>query len=438
MKALRKLLTAALATALPLSALAQPAPTEQPPVSETRPTPAAETPPPVAPAPKPAAAPAPLVTLYGTLNVNLQYTEASDATSGSAADISPRTAVSIDSSNIGVRGALDVGAGLKAVYQCETQASIDNVADTRALCNRNSRIGLSGSFGTLFLGNWDTPYKAATYGTKADDPFGNTDVFGFQGIFGSPGYNVRSQVWLGTQPGAFDLRASNVAAYWTPKFGGLSAKVQYGTNETRSADGIVDPHLVSAVVNYDLGGLSLAATGEYHEDAFGLRTITGANASRNSAKDMAWKLAAGYELPMGGGSALTIMGMVEQLLYEQENAGDGFSDYDRLAWLVGAKFRTGAHEFRARYAQALDPNIDAATGTTLAANAEDELGAQQFAVGYAYHLAKSTQLFAFYTQILNDDRAQYTFSVGGAPGMGGGTPAGADPMAVGLGIRLAF
>jgi predicted porin len=424
MKALKKLLTAALATALPLSALAQPAPA-------------------------PAAAPAPLVTVYGTLNVNLQYTEASDATAGSAADVAPRTAVSIDSSNIGFRGALDVGHGLKAVYQCETQASIDNVTDTRALCNRNSRIGLSGTFGTLFLGNWDTPYKAAAYGTKADDPFGNTDVFAFQGIFGSPGYNVRSQVWLGTQPAAFDLRASNVVAYWTPKFGGLSAKIQYGTNETRSADGAVDPHLVSAVVNYDLGGLSLAAAAEYHEDAYALRSIAvgtpglvaGATpADRTTAvgsaasKDMAWKLAAGYELPLGGG-ALTVNAMVEQLLFQQDNAGAGFTDYDRFAWLVGAKFRMGAHEFRARYSQALDPNIDGVAGVT--AN-EDDLAAQHYALGYAYHIAKSTQLFAFFTQILNEDRAQYTFSVGGAPGMGAGTPAGADPMAVGVGMRLAF
>jgi predicted porin len=435
MKALRKLLTAALATALPLAALAQPAPTEQPPVSENRPTPAAETPPPVAPAPKPAAAPAPLVTVYGTLNVNLQYTEASDATSGSAADVSPRTAVSIDSSNIGVRGALDIAHGMKAVYQCETQASIDGL-DTRAICNRNSRIGLSGTFGTLFLGNWDTPYKALAYGTKADDPFGNTDVFGFQGLFGSPGYGVRSTAFSGAANAGFDQRAANSVAYWSPKFSGLSFKLQYSTNEQRSADGIVDPQLVAAGVNFDLGGLSLGAAAEYHEDAYGLRTITGANASRNASKDMAWKLAAGYELPLGVG-ALTVMGMVEQLLYEQENAGDGFSDYDRLAWLVGAKFRTGAHEFRARYSQALDPNADAATGTTLAANAEDELGAQHYALGYAYHATKSTQLFAFFTQILNDDAARYTFGVGGATAVLA-TPAGADPMAFGVGIRQAF
>jgi predicted porin len=196
--------------------------------------------------------------------------------------------------------------------------------------------------------------------------------------------------------------------------------------------------LAGAAINYDMGGLSLVASGEYHEDGFGIRVINAAaNTGTQNSRDMAWRLAAGYELPLGIG-ALTVMGMFEQLLYEQEDAVAGFSDYDRLAWLVGAKFRTGNHELRARYSQALDPEITAATGTTLAANAEDELAAMQFALGYAYHLAKSTQVYAFYTQILNDDRAQYTLTIGGAPGMGGGTPAGADPMAAGLGIRYAF
>ena len=176
---------------------------------------------PAAPAEPPKA---PLATVYGTLNVNFQYAEASDATAGSASDVSGRTAVSIDSSNIGVRGGLDVEHGLKVVYQCETQASLDGM-DVRGLCNRNSRVGLSSNFGTLFYGNWDAPFKAAAYGTKADDPFGNTDVFGYQGIMGSPGFNVRSGAFTGGVQAGFDLRAANSVAYWSPKFAGFSFKV---------------------------------------------------------------------------------------------------------------------------------------------------------------------------------------------------------------------
>jgi predicted porin len=116
-----------------------------------------------------------------------------------------------------------------------------------------------------------------------------------------------------------------------------------------------------------------------------------------------------------------------------------------MAWYLGAKFRTGNHELRARFSQALEPNCTLADGSDCPDAVTDERGAQQYALGYAYHLAKSTQIYAFYTQIMNDDAAQYTFSVGG-PQTGSGstdylfaaTPAGADPLAVGVGMRYAF
>jgi predicted porin len=439
MKASKTLLAAALA-ALPLAAAAQA-------------TPAA--PAPGAP-PKPPAAP--LVQVYGTLNVNLQYTESSGTTVGAAADVQPRPAISIDSSNVGVRGSFDVLHGLKAIYQCETQASIDG-EDTRALCNRNSRVGLQGGFGTLFFGNWDTPFKAGSYGTKADDPFGNTDVFGFNGLMGSPGFGVRSSAWIQPTPFAtsnpvanvnvtasFDHRAGNSVAYWSPKFGGLSAKVQFALPEFRNlrttgtGGGPQDPMLLSGVVNYDQGPLSVFVSGEYHEDAYGLRVLNAANTNLSAAKDFAYRVGAGYDLPLGVGT-LNVMGMFEQLFYGQEDAtvAASFDDYNRMAWLVGAKFRTGNHELRARYSQALSPEANVAAGTLPATFDEDELGAQNYALGYAYHLAKNTQVFLFWTQMMNDDQARYTFGVSGAAAVvGANTAAGATLSAGGLGIRLAF
>lgn len=389
---------------------------------------------------EPAPPPPPVVQVYGTLNVNIQYTGAEGATNA-AQNVKPRFAVSIDSSNIGVRGTLEVSHGLKAVYQCETQASIDG-DDTRAICNRNSRVGVSGDFGTLFLGNWDTPYKAGTYGTKADDPFGNTDVFGFQGLLGSPGYGVRSSAFNSSAAAAvtasFDQRAANSIAYWSPKFSGLSAKVQASVDEFANAAGTVRPFLVAGSLNYDLGGLSIVGQAEYHADAFGIRTMSGANAGIQASKDLGLRLAAGYEFPLGDGS-FNVVGWFEMLSYGQDKATDGFKSYSRPAYLVGAKYRVGDHEFRGRYSAAMAPSIKAFDGGTLAANAEDQLGAQSYAVGYAYYLAKSTQLFLYYTQIMNEDRARYTFGVSGAAAVvGANTPAGSSPSAVGLGTRIAF
>lgn len=406
MTELRKVLVAVLTLSLPVSALAQAA-----------------------------AAPAPLYQIYGTLNVNLQYTEAGDATAGSASDVSARWAVSSDSTNIGIRGNVDVGHGLKAVYQCETAANID--AGPVGICNRNSRVGLSGNWGTLFYGNWDTPFKAGAYGTKAEDPFGNTDVFAYQGIMGSPGFHGRSGAWSGAATHVFDLRAQNSVAYWTPTFSGLSAKLQWATDEAKNASGIVNPTIYSAAVNYNMAGLSAFAAVEQHEDGYGLRAISGDNGGAFAAKDMAWRIGAGYELPLAGLGALTVSAMVEQLSYAQDDTLDGYEDWDRMAWLLGAKFRAGNHELRARYSQALEPSCTLADGTDCPDTETQDLGAQQLAVGYAYHLAKSTQVYAFYTTIMNDDAATYSFSIGGS-GAVNGAPIGADPSAFGVGIRHAF
>ncbi len=428
---MRKLFAAALAS-LPLATLAQTAP-------------------PAEPAAAPAAPAAPAIQLYGTLNVNTQYTGAESATV-KAEDVKYRFAVSTDSTNIGVRGTLDLSAGYKGVYQCETSAALDGEG-VSGICNRNRRVGLTAGWGTLFFGNWDTPMKNGHYGTKADDVFGNTDVFGFQGIMGSPGFGVKTSAFNSSSANAttasFDQRAANTVGYWSPKFSGLGVRVQYSVDEFANANGTVRPQLLGAGVNYDMGPLSIVATAEYHEDAFGLSVInpgttaSPGNTGKQASKDLGWRLAAGYDLPLGVGT-LNVMGMFEQLSYGQKDAVGSattvvLKDYSRLAWLLGAKFRTGNHELRARYSMAMKPSITAASGSTLPATAEDKLGATSYAVGYAYQFAKSTQVYAYFTQIMNEDRARYSFGVAGAANVtGANTPAGSNPTAAGLGIRLAF
>ncbi|HEX9244194.1 MAG TPA: porin, partial [Anaeromyxobacter sp.] len=207
MTSLKKLI-AVLAMSLPLAALAQQAA-----------APAADKP--------------PLYQIYGTLNLNLQRigTVGAPVTTigGAENNIQSRWAVSADSSNIGVKGTANVAGGFGVVYQCESNAKLDGVVPAAGdvICTRNSRIGLTNAtYGTLFLGNWDTPFKALYYGTKADDPFGSTDTFGANNILGSPGSKTRSG-----QANGFDIRATNSIAYWTPKIMGLGARAQVSVDE---------------------------------------------------------------------------------------------------------------------------------------------------------------------------------------------------------------
>lgn len=406
---------------------------------------------------KPAAAPAkpPLAAIYGTLNVNFQLTAAPGATNP-AQSVRPRNSVSVDSSNIGVRAALPVNEWVGGTAQCETSANVDGI-NVQGICNRNSRVGLTGPWGTLFYGNWDTPFKAAAYGTKADDPFMNTDVFGYQSIMGSPGFGYRSGGWSTVSDSrikGFDVRANNSVAYHSPSFYGLSAKVQYSADEFKNVKGTQNPELFGGVVNWDYAvtpeiAVTLLAAYEQHNDGFALVGIngavgaafgsTGANtagtaAVANSSTDSAWRVGAGIQLTSPAG-ATTVGGMFDQLTLEQKHAAAGaVTKYQRGAWQVALKHRYQDFELRLRYSQAAKGSVTLNGG----GGSTDDYGASMLVGGLAYYFAPTLQTYVHVGQIKNDASAQYTFTIGGSPTVADPPPKGADLWAGLVGIRYAF
>jgi predicted porin len=394
------------------------------------------------------------VTVYGTLNLNMQSTEAKGSTSSPATnDVSSRLALSNDSSNIGVRAALKLNDMIGGVAQCESSANVSGIAGA-TFCGRNSRVGLTGDWGTLFYGNWDTPYKAAAYGTKADDPFGNTDVYDNAGLMTSPGFSTKTGAYSTASDSKvlnFTVRAQNSIAYHSPKFMGLSAKLQYVADMYKNNNGTQDPSLFSAVVNFDWQALSVFATYEQHNDGFGLVGINGSSRQlgatvANTAgtpttglvttalhtTDTGLRFGAGYELntPVG---ATTLSAVWEQLNYEQSNAAAGaLKKFSRNAIQFGLKHRMGDHELRLRY-----NGNDKGTATVVGGSGNtDHYGATMLTVGYAYYIAPSLQVYGYYAKITNQLKAQYTFGTGGD--MPSSLPAGADPSAFGLGTRFSF
>jgi predicted porin len=320
-------------------------------------------------------------------------------------------------------------------------------------CNRNSMVGVAGLWGRLFLGNWDTPFKALPTGTRADDPFLSTDVYGFNALMGSPGFNYRTSAWVtasNTPIAGFDIRASLSVVYQSPRWNGLSTKLAWATNGFANASGTQNPNLYSAAVNWDSGPFSVMAAYERHDDGFALVAINntttglafgataannaGTNTLANSTIDTAWRAGAGYQLdsPVG---ATTVGVLVDQLLLKQAHAAAGaVARYQRLAWQVALKHRAGDHELRARFNRA-DAGSCSLNGPACSA---DGYGATQLSLGYAYHVTAGFQTYLSFTKITNERNAQYTFSIGGSPTISGTTPRGADPEALGIGVRYAF
>ena len=93
-------------------------------------------------------------TVYGKLWISV---ESQDTLSGTEVDM-----VS-NASRLGVKGSMDFGEGLEAIYQAEYEIDpVDGTADEkngRTFKQRNSFIGIKGSYGTLFLGTHDTALK---------------------------------------------------------------------------------------------------------------------------------------------------------------------------------------------------------------------------------------------------------------------------------------
>jgi hypothetical protein len=424
------------------------------------------------PAPVPATPAPPTVQVYGTLNVNTQWTRTFNGVTAAgvptkANDVSPRLAISTDSTNIGVRGGMKVIDWMQVDYQCETQAQV-NGFDLRGLCGRNSKLGVSGVFGSAFMGNWDTPFKSVWYGTKADDPFGNTDVFNATNLMGSPGFGYRSSNWIndttvngaaGAQAGAvipapantvagFDIRANQSLSYWTPKYSGLQAKFMYGVNEFKNQTGSVSPKLWSASLIYDNGPISIVGAFEDHEDSFGLVAINPAgtggagsnfgavkgNTAVAHSEDRAYRIGAGYQLP----TDTIIAGAFERLQYLQGAGVVGsIAEYSRYAWQVAVTQNFGKHQLRFRYNKAEDGDCKIVGG---GACSTVGYGAVNYTAGYAYLFTKTAQVYLTYVDIRNGNKGQYTFNTGGAPTVyrAPGTTKGNDPQAVALGLRYAF
>lgn len=395
------------------------------------------------------------VTVYGTFNVDFENVERDGATNppdagnnlvpssavaGSpitGADLESRNRVSSNSSNIGFRGTEDLGNGLKAIFQCESGVSVDTGAESSSsgdFCTRNSNVGLTGGWGTVFYGNWDTPYK---FSALPLDAFYAATIAAGNSILGQPGFNVVNTTQGGRVGSAadatFDRRQGNSVQYWAPVFKGFSARIAYSANEGRGLAGGVEinPYIWSIAATYLNGPLYLALAYERHEDYFGLFGITGAaaqgpSASNASSRDQAFKAGAGYTL---GNTTLNLV--YERLEYENDQSLVGaVNEYERNAVYVGLLHKIGAGTIRAAFGWADEGDCEA---VGVACNT-DELGAKHYVLGYSYSFSKRTDVYALFSKVDNDDLAAYNFGFNGLSGAG----VGSDPSGFGLGIRHSF
>ena len=427
------------------------------------------------------------VEVYGTLNTDFENVRATGATGAGAARpgcpngtcgmggtpsglVEPsRNRVTSNSSNIGFRGKEDLGMGLNAIFQIESGISIDNATNTSTtsgtnstgfLGTRNTNIGLSSkTLGTLFYGNWDTPYKSLT-NTNAFDSFWGTGIANDNTMIGTPGFGVASSNGTGRVNGAadasFDRRQGNSVQYWTPQFYGISGRLAYSANEGRAAENATvaapntNPAIYSANIAYDsptfeYGSFRIAYSFEQHRDYFGLSQLGGtplgtpAMGANPASRDNGNKVALSYNVNTKlGMTSLNVA--FEQLAYNNSESGVAAApatdliQYHRNVLYVPVKHQIGANTFRLGFGQAWAGSCHRAGGPTTACSTSG-LDAKQYSLGYSYSFSKRTDVYGFYTLINNGDFGNYVLGNGAGISSTGTTAAGAGGGSAGVGAR---
>ena len=280
--------------------------------------------------------------IYGTLVTfvdNIQATGASTSAASSnalvtvsatAANVPARTRITCGTSNIGFKGDYQTPVdGLKIFWQVESSVSVDGDQPS-TLAGRNSALGLvDPTWGRVFVGSWDTPYKFPTLFMGA-----MRSLLPFDGnLYGNPGFNIPGTVTNSGRVGSkndasFSRRQGNSIQYWSPEFAGFSTRLAYSVNEGRTttdsaAQPQLSPTVLSALVTYKHANLTLNAGYERHNDYFGLNQLTSSSSTAGSAanptsKDEGLELVGIYLIPSTG---TRITGLVEQLKYHNDREG---------------------------------------------------------------------------------------------------------------------
>jgi len=318
---------------------------------------------------------------------------------------------SSNSSHIQFNGDEDLGNGLKAIWQLDTEIGLGSTGPVttnaqNTLTNRNSFLGLAGGFGVAIVGKHDTPVKLL--GAKVD-------------LFRDQIGDNRNLISDTSKSAGWDLRPSNVIAYISPTFSGVHGAIAYVTNVNDTVSAAAAGALP---VGYSLGAAadnSVTAWSGLVVYEGGPATVGAGYEKHNLSKlaagvndEKIWRLVGGYSF---GDAKVTG-------LYQKESDILGSSN-GRKVWGLGAAYKMGATTLKGQYYKA-----DSADNN-------DQSGAKMFALGADYALSKRTVAYVAYDKTSNDTNANFT-AFGTGHGDNPGVATGKNGSGISLGMTHSF
>ena len=253
---------------------------------------------------------------------------------------------------LGFRGSEDLGGGLRAGFQAETDVQTNNGGlNAAGLFRRQANVSVSGGFGEVKLGTTLNPVIATN---SALAPVGGNSVM----------------TATASAYGYADFFTKNALTYTSPSIGGLTAQVQYGfsNNIESSKDGSV----VAGSLAYVNGPLSIRYAMQDRNQAATATANSAANASSASAGSFNKKtqiVGARYNI---GAISLGVAYFENKAATAVGGAmtkADGYllgAGYTTGAWTLGANYVTAEKSnltnLQARYALSKRTNLIATAG----------------------------------------------------------------------------
>ncbi len=350
---------------------------------------------------------------------------ASNATTPNSISNPTTNRVSSNSSRFGMRGTESLGGGLNAVFQIESNVSGDTGNSSGSgIASRETFVGLQGSWGRAIMGSFLMPQDDLTpiFGNA---PTLGTSILNQSGVWAFGNQNVYN--------GGFDQRIPNSIRYDSPNLYGFTAAIQYATLDNsgasmtsgaaggsggNNATNMIHANIIGGNAIYSNGPFQAGASFEVHNKVRNAVTIGGPN-----LQDWDWTVTGSYNFgTLFQGFGLQVALVYEQTHYDVQSTlpGSGCflgSDHGTcsLTRNMGGGSVTiplGGGKLFGLYEKGTNGRGSAPDGTSVGyLTRGGSTSAQQWEVSYSYNLSPRTMLYAGYVKILNECKASYTYNI---------------------------
>lgn len=430
------------------------------------------------------------VSMYGLMDVRWDQSKYSSNTANTVGSLTKQHLSGGQANYIGFRGTEDLGGGLSAFFQIESQIFTDARPDVASQAHTNALFGgrptylglRSTSWGELSAGYQDSVYKDVqrVWNVGAGAAYAGVIMGNGNSTGAVPTPNCGAGFASGTNAlnattGAtattncseapsnttsFNRTASDTLVFRSVNMSGFRAAVMMGINEFKeptvtpnnlaAGTSQSNPSMTAYSVTWSGGPFSAAGAYEVHR---GFRAnLTTVNQDR-MAKDTGLQLGGKWNYGQGN------VGLGYERLSYANTGGTvaaAANDFKRAAWVLGADYNvSAAGRVYGAYAKtagnkSCGASLNTIATATVGSACGNDTGTKQYSFGYDHSLSKRTTLYAYYAKIDNNasgtvnypsDSRTTNATTGGAStqaGAGSGILAGVDQTSINLGMKHTF